>query len=75
MMAAQSPGSAGQRRASEAEAVRSREEFLQMRQRSLSTPNTPKIAPEAPLMASASAGGLDPYRDVKNIPINFGKII
>ena len=67
MMAAQSPGSAGQRRASEAEAVRNREEFLQMRQRSLSTPNTPKIAPEAPLMASGSAGaGLDPYRYVKN---------
>lgn len=65
MMAAQSPGS-GQRRASEAEALRNREEFLQMRQRSLSTPNTPKIAPEAPLMASGSAGGLDPYRDVKN---------
>ena len=38
-----------------------------MRQRSLSIPNTPKILPEAPLMASGSAGaGLDPYRDVKN---------
>ena len=70
MMAAQSPGS-GQRRASvDPESVRDREEFLQMRQRSLSTPNTPKIAPEAPLMASASAGGLDPYRDVKNIYIS-----
>ena len=68
MMAAQSPGSAGQRRASEAEALRSREEFLQMRQRSLSTPNTPKIPPpEAPLMASGSVGaGLDPYRHVQN---------
>ena len=67
MMVAQSPGS-GQRRASEApDSVRDREEFLQMRQRSLSIPNTPKILPEAPLMASGSAGaGLDPYRDVKN---------
>ena len=69
MMAAQSPGS-GQRRASvDPESVRDREEFLQMRQRSLSTPNTPKIAPpEAPLMASGSVGaGLDPYRHVQNI--------
>lgn len=44
--------------ADDAAASMSREEFLQMRQRSLSTPNTPKMPPQAPMMAAGRNGSV-----------------